>query len=269
MSIADWPWFPFFHKDWLTDQELRGCSALARSLHVDLICTMYSMEPATGALKTAKGSIPDERIFKKLAGWTREEFDTALGELLEEKVLHRDDDGALFSRRVVRDIKQRETKSRAGRAGAAIRWGAKAKPMAPPIAKEIAKGVTPLCPLSSVSILGKGECEGGAGSGASQAEVDRIFEAHPKPIGSKPAKAAIAEALQSGDITAAALLERVQVFEADQTDKRGTPDWEFVPTAKTWFCEERWRDAPGGRGDSAQANELLDYVKGNDPWSKP
>jgi hypothetical protein len=99
------PWFPFFPGDWLKDPELRRCSQAVRGFFIDLLCLMFESE-CRGVL--AMGGVPwsDSEVAEAVSGDPSANL-MHLQELLEKGVLHRDEAGAIFSRRLVRDEKNR------------------------------------------------------------------------------------------------------------------------------------------------------------------
>jgi hypothetical protein len=94
-------WFEFNPTDWLTDVSLRACSSAARGLWINLICHMHSCKPY-GHLKV-NGRAFDETQIARLTTGDVEEITRLLRELEENGVFSRDEDGAIYSRRMVRD----------------------------------------------------------------------------------------------------------------------------------------------------------------------
>jgi hypothetical protein len=109
------PSFQFYPADWLRDTALRSCSAGARGLWMDMICYMHEGNPY-GYLKVGdKVILPDN-----LARMAGEAFDVVKGwldELQSAGVYSLSDDGAIYSKRMVRDEHLREARAKGGHLG--------------------------------------------------------------------------------------------------------------------------------------------------------
>lgn len=109
------PAFQFYPGDWRKDPDLSRCSKAAKGVWVDMMCLMFECEER-GVLAT--GGLP----------WTNEEIAAAVGgdltgaltciqELLDKRVAHRNESGAVYSRRMVRDEHKRKSCGNAGKMG--------------------------------------------------------------------------------------------------------------------------------------------------------
>ena len=109
------PSFQFYPSDWLRDTALRSCSTGARGLWIDMICYMHEGNPY-GHLKVGdKVILPDN-----LARMVGETFDVVEGWLDELKlagVYDIDTDGAIVSRRMIRDENLRKLRASGGKLG--------------------------------------------------------------------------------------------------------------------------------------------------------
>jgi hypothetical protein len=93
------PWLKFYPADWLGDMELRASSFAARGLWIDLLALMHtSSEP--GRLLVSGQPATDVQLAKRL-GADRRTISTLLQQLHEAGVLHRDEHGAIFSRKML------------------------------------------------------------------------------------------------------------------------------------------------------------------------
>lgn len=93
------PWMKFYPADWRSDPRLRMCSLAARGLWIELCALMHEAEPY-GHLIVA-GVVPSIKQIASLVG-VRAVKDE-LAELESAGVFSRREDGALYSRRMVRD----------------------------------------------------------------------------------------------------------------------------------------------------------------------
>lgn len=108
------PSFQFYPSDWLRDTALRTCSTGARGLWMDMICFMHEGNPY-GYLKVGNKVI----LSKDLARMVGEDL-RLVEEWLEE--LHEAgvydiDDGAICSRRMIRDENLRKIRAEGGKLG--------------------------------------------------------------------------------------------------------------------------------------------------------
>jgi hypothetical protein len=100
------PAFMFYPGDWQKDPSLRRCSKAAKGVWMDMLCLLFEC--------------PDRGVFTDAGGrpWSDEEISTAIGgdisanlecitELVAKGVAQRSTQGAIFSRRMVRDEKDR------------------------------------------------------------------------------------------------------------------------------------------------------------------
>jgi hypothetical protein len=111
------PAFQFYPGDWLKDAGLRSCSPEARGVWIDLLCLMYEC-PQRGVLRTKTNEklskIPLENVSRMIAG-CKQKF---IRELIGKGVCRvARKDGALYSKRLIRDELHRRHKARAGRKG--------------------------------------------------------------------------------------------------------------------------------------------------------
>lgn len=108
--MAKLPYMQFYPGDWLKATDLRGCSPTARGVWIDLLCLMWE-SPSRGTLPYT-----DSQIADTVAG-PYEVVLAAVVELVSAGVASRDDGGALYSRRMVRDYGISQARAIAGHAG--------------------------------------------------------------------------------------------------------------------------------------------------------
>ena len=108
------PSFQFYPSDWLRDTALRSCSTGARGLWIDMICFMHEGSPY-GYLKVADKVILPSNL-ARMVGETLEVVEGWLNELHEAGV-YDIDNGAIFSRRMIRDEELRQKRAEGGKLG--------------------------------------------------------------------------------------------------------------------------------------------------------
>lgn len=110
------PAFQFYPADWRKDAELQSCSVTARGLWHEAMCIMHECEPY-GELRVNGNPMTLPQL-ARLVGMTLAECKRAMDELDEAGVPSRRDDGAIYSRRMVRDEEVRNARAVGGAAGA-------------------------------------------------------------------------------------------------------------------------------------------------------
>lgn len=129
------PSFQFYPGDWLRDAALRSCSAAARGLWMDMLCFMHEGSPY-GYLKVNHKVILSPNL-ARMTGLTLEETEGCLAELRDAGVFQVDEDGAMFSKRMVRDEDVRNKRAMGGHLG-----GNPALMVAPKVAPKVAGRLT-------------------------------------------------------------------------------------------------------------------------------
>lgn len=108
------PSFQFYPSDWLRDTALRSCSTGARGLWIDMICFMHEGSPY-GYLKVADKVIHPSNL-ARMVGETLEVVEGWLHEL-EEAGVFDVENGAIYSRRMIRDEELRQKRADGGKLG--------------------------------------------------------------------------------------------------------------------------------------------------------
>ncbi|MGD0052591.1 MAG: hypothetical protein ABSD03_12380 [Vulcanimicrobiaceae bacterium] len=113
------PYLALYTRDWRSDPRLRASSLAARGLWADLLSLMHEATPY-GYLVVAdrRCGLRDAAFIAAQVVAPKAAVVRALKELVAKNVCSVDDDGTIFSRRMVRDEKKRSTYAANGRAGA-------------------------------------------------------------------------------------------------------------------------------------------------------
>ena len=111
--MAKLPSFQFYPGDWLKDPDLRICSLAAKGLLIDMLCYMHESQER-GVLLVRGKPLSDVHIARLFGGGDTRE---ALAELIDNGVIVRREDGALYSKRMVRDEHIRQERTKAGAQG--------------------------------------------------------------------------------------------------------------------------------------------------------
>ena len=140
------PWFKFFPTDWQADSSLRICSLAARGLWIELLALMHQSEPYGHLL--IRGNPPNDDQLARLTASTPASIRTCMNELEHAGVFSRDQNGVIFSRRMVRDYLVSEEGRKFGSMGGNPKLGKtpKAKDnrkVNPPHNPTVKRGVNP------------------------------------------------------------------------------------------------------------------------------
>jgi hypothetical protein len=109
------PSFQFYPGDWLNDAALRMVSIGARGLWIEMLCLMHQGSEY-GYLKV-NGKVILPSNLARMAGATLSETEGYLDELESAGVYSTDDEGCIFSRRMIRDEEIREARAAGGSKG--------------------------------------------------------------------------------------------------------------------------------------------------------
>lgn len=132
MALRDQPYLPLYIQDFLTDEKLIECSASATGVYIRIMCIMHKSNDYGKILlnqKDKQNSSKLENFTLKLAKHLPYSIDvirSGIVELLDEKVLHFDDD-CLCQKRMIEDNELSLTRSLTGSLGGKKRAENKSK----------------------------------------------------------------------------------------------------------------------------------------------
>ena len=106
------PSFQFYPSDWLRDTALRSCSTGARGLWMDMICFMHEGKPY-GHLKVGDKVILPSNL-ARMVGDSQEVVADWLLELSQAGVFETDEEGVIYSKRMIRDENLRQIRAAGG-----------------------------------------------------------------------------------------------------------------------------------------------------------
>ncbi|MEN9671037.1 MAG: hypothetical protein RL018_1314 [Pseudomonadota bacterium] len=109
------PSFQFYPSDWLRDTALRSCSTGARGLWMDMICFMHEGSPY-GHLKVGDKVILPSNL-ARMVGDSAEVVADWLLELSQAGVYETNDEGVIYSKRMIRDENLRQIRAAGGSKG--------------------------------------------------------------------------------------------------------------------------------------------------------
>lgn len=113
MDVRD-TFFKFYPSDWRGDEALQSCSLAARGFWIELMCLAHKW----GGVVMIGGKVPSIEALARQTRCSSSEAKKLIDELIEMGVaVRREDDGAIVSKRMVRDALKREIARKNGAKG--------------------------------------------------------------------------------------------------------------------------------------------------------
>ena len=238
------PSFQFYPSDWLRDTALRSCSTGARGLWIDMICYMHEGNPY-GYLKVGDKVILPPNL-ARMCGLTTQEVEGWLEELEEAGVYEVDEEGAIFSRRMIRDENLRAVRAAGGKLGGNPNLKDNHKVNLKDKPKVQKKDKQKPTPSSSSSSSSSNPPNPPEGDGVEQIDV-AVDDMHGcaefwKTWPSGPRKAGMV-AIQKKWVTRELAKEADEIL-AHLRFMKETDDWKrgFAPAPMTYINQQRWKD---------------------------
>lgn len=245
------PAFQFYPADWRKDPSLSTCCLAARGLWIELMCIMHEASPY-GVLAVNGKPMTDLQI-SRAVGEPMDVVQSLLDELESAGVFSRDETGAIFSRRMIRDEQIRNVRAAAGKLGGnptllnqKDNHTAKQKP-------------TPSSSSSSSTsedkTIDQPTADGGGVSHSHgdekpkktvsyTAEYEAWWAAYPRKVGKLAAFRAYQTAKRLlGAEAAPRLLAGARGYAAQTAGK----DEKYIAHPTTWLNQGRWDDAAGSK----------------------
>lgn len=255
------PYMPFYPGDWLREPSLRVCSHETKGVFIDMLCLMWECEER-GILATAGRPWSDLDIARAVGGdLTRTQ--ACVVELVERRVVSRCANGAIYSRRMVHDERER-SKSRERmkkmRAQENAETGKNSQTTSNDVTPHVTGDVTPhVAPLSEYEVTPLGSLRSKERKQDSQEE--RIYQLYPRKIGKGAAIKAIRKAL--GLVS----FELLEMAVTEYAKAREGQDQDYTPYPATWMNQQRWLDdratwQPKAGGNSVAPGDKPDFYNG-------
>lgn len=230
----------FFPSDWRGDEALRNCTLAARGLWVELMCLAHK----SGGYVLVNGCPPSPLLLSRQVGCSRGELSRLLSELRTHGVCSVTEDGVVYSRRMVRDAKRRETNQANGSHGGnpkltnRLTDSDNQKPKS-----RLTKSDKTQSPQSIVHSPEPEKYE-------PPTPFERFWACYPKKVGKNDARRKF-EALNADDALVTRMLDAIAW-------QRQTPQWQkdrgkFIPNPATWLYQHRFDDEPFNGGDDGGA----------------
>lgn len=218
------PWLKFYPNDWLSDEALRPCSLPARALWVDMLCLMHK-NARRGYLLQGGQPMSHEQL-ARVVGEAADVVLPLLQELQSAGVVSVSDQGAFYSRRMLKEEAKRSKCSRAGKMGGGNPSLGQSEPLDDPLNTPLASS---LCT-------------------SREKEIAEIYQYYPRKVARSKAMESIAKAIarevksQGGVDEAIAFLFAKTRLYGQIAKKVPREDRQFIPYPATWFNQERYHD---------------------------
>jgi hypothetical protein len=232
------PSFQFYPADWLAETGLRMCSLGARGLWMECLCIAFN-SPERGVLRKQNASSVESKDLARMVGASEDEIEALLLELEAAGVFSRAPDGAIYSRRMIRDEKFRAQRAEAGRLGGIA--GAKYGILGgrPSKTQANVERETPPSSSSSTSTTKKTTTKNPQPSPPDGVEFELVWRSYPNTAGRTPAEKICRALVKSRKATWAQLATASSNYAASVAGK----DRQYVKHGSTFFGpKEHWRD---------------------------
>lgn len=246
------PAFQFYPGDWMKDPALRVCSHTTKGVYIDMLCLMFECEQR-GVLATGNNPWSDEQVAAAIGG-PKDATLSCIAELLAMGVVSRNQAGAIFSRRMVRDEENRRKLAENGAKGGRPKNQTKTKPKTKSKPKQ-----------NHFHAEDENEVEG-----ESEGLFEVFWEAYPSVRKGSKAKAREAWAKATRKALPEAIIAAAREYAASPV---GQGEYSKMPS--TWLNGECWCDDRrswhrSGKGDSdprgnvARMNRILHELEATD-----
>ena len=112
----DLPYFPFYVGDWRKATDVQALPLETRAVWFEMLCYMW--ESTERGYLTVNGKPLPEKVLARMIGLSEIEMKTHMGIIFDFGVASlRESDGAIYSRRMVKDQYIREVRQKAGSKG--------------------------------------------------------------------------------------------------------------------------------------------------------
>tara|TARA_Y100000310_G_scaffold310108_1_gene354974 strand:+ start:273 stop:1067 length:795 start_codon:yes stop_codon:yes gene_type:complete len=220
------PSWQMYPSDWLEDTGLRLCGLAAKGLWVEVLCHAFNAAERGILRSRAK-----QTLSKTLAKLVSEDVSTteaALKQLIEFRVCESDGETYIYSRRMVRDEKQRRSKAEAGSRGGKV-----SRPPSRPRSKSEAKGgsTTPSSSPSPTPITLKDK--------DMAIRFDTFWTYWPKKVNKESARKAWAK-ISPDERLLETMISSILAFQ--KTEGWTKDSGRYIPHPATWLNNRRWED---------------------------
>jgi hypothetical protein len=224
------PAFQFYPADWRKDPSIQALSYEHRGIVFETLCILHEL-PERGRLKL-NGKPMSREFYARLLGLDKQILEEALTIILETGALKVDEDGILYSSRMVKDENLRKIRQQSGSRGGN-----------PALLKQNTTKNESECNYQDKQTSEvededvhedipsqEGESEG--------CDPRLIYEAYPRKVGRPVALKAIVKALASEPFDS--LLSKTEAFARAVQGK----DQQYIAHPSTWFNQQRYNDDP-------------------------
>ena len=250
MALRDQPYIPLYVQDFMTDEKLNECSAESTGVYIRIMCLMHKSQEYGTILLQQKYQQNDSNIknfaYKLLRHMPYDvaTIERALHELVNEEVLHLDDD-VLSQKRMVKDGELSLIRANAGKKGGQ-QTSDKAKQTAKGVANIPANNVAK--DVANTEYEYEYEIEDESEDGIEVKTVKKKPKVDEQAFNTfwteYPKKVAKATAYKAWAKVDPKLYETIM---AALTTQKASEDWtkengKFIPHPTTWLNQQRWED---------------------------
>jgi hypothetical protein len=239
MKKHDLPAMPFYVGDWKKAPEIRALSLAARGLWFEMLCLMW--ESTERGYLTINGHPMTTEVLARQVGFACNLLEGLLAELESFAVFSRREDGAIFCRKMIRDVELSDKRATSGAKGGVCSSKLRSKTQANYVANHIANTEDEDEDENEdeVKVLDK------------ERDFEKFWKAYPKKEGKGYCRKIWAK-LQPSKTLLDTILAAVEV--QSKTQKWTKDGGQYIPMPSTWLNQSRWED------------EVADPKSGIDRW---
>lgn len=264
MALRDQPYIPLYVQDFLTDEKLNECSAASQGVYIKIMCILHKQEDYGKILLRQKDQQNASKIknfackFAKLLPFDVDVIESALIELIDEKVLTVDGD-TLYQKRMVRDGTISTIRSKAASSKSVCYSKSDSKIEAKATAKASANSEYEYEDVNDTDNDTKSNEDTVKKTTLDDTRFESFWKAYPKKSGKKKAQ----ESWKRIKVTEELYQKILSAIEqAKISDQWKRDNGQFIPFPATWLNQGRWDDEYVISASSAGSNwgEGLDEI---------
>jgi len=210
------PAIQLYPADWRKDPGIQALDYFEKGVWMEMLFIMHESNNR-GFLKINDKKI-EKNVLARMLGLTLKKTEKTLKTLHDFGIYSIDENGVIYSRRMVKDEHLRQIRAEAGKLGGS--------PLLKQKVKQPAKQKATPSSSSSTS----------SSSSKNKDIIEKIYQAYPKKVGKAKALKAIAKAIKKIDHE-----KLLSIVEQYAVSRQGE-DPQYTPHPSTWFNAERWND---------------------------
>lgn len=240
MALRDQPYLPLYVQDYLTDEKLNACCAATQGVYIKIMCILHKSEDYGKILLKQKDQQNPQQIknfagkLAKLLPFTESEIESALTELIDERVMTIDGN-TLFQKRMVKDGELSEKRAFAANRSVEKRSKNEKFAIAKPSAKPQANSENE-DEYENEDVI---EIEDEKKPSIQETRFAEFWKVYPKKVGKEAAR----KSWMKIKPDKALFIKMLEAVETAKKSKQWQKDnGQYIPNPSTWLNQGRWDD---------------------------